>query len=164
MFMDIKSMLSSHWEKVKEIYEEGIATGNATFETTAPSWEDWDANHAGVPRLVAIENEEIVGWAALTKVSGRCIYAGVGEVSVYVSGSQRGKGIGRRLLQALISESEKNNYWTLQAGIFPENKSSIKIHEDCGFRLIGVREKIGKMNNVWRDTLLMEKRSKIAGI
>lgn len=157
-------MLSSHWDKVKEIYEEGIATGNATFETAAPSWEDWDANHVKVPRLVAIENEEIVGWAALTKVSGRCIYAGVGEVSVYVSGSQRGKGIGRRLLQALISESEKNNYWTLQAGIFPENKSSIKIHEDCGFRLIGVREKIGKMNNVWRDTLLMEKRSKIAGI
>ena len=157
-------MLSSHWDKVKEIYEEGIATGNATFETAAPSWEDWDANHVKVPRLVAIENEEIVGWAALTKVSGRCIYAGVGEVSVYVSGTQRGKGIGRRLLQALISESEKNNYWTLQAGIFPENKSSIKIHEDCGFRLIGVREKIGKMNNVWRDTLLMEKRSKIAGI
>jgi L-amino acid N-acyltransferase YncA len=164
MFMDIRSMLSSHWDKVKEIYEEGIATGNATFETAAPSWEDWDANHVKVPRLVAIENEEIVGWAALTKVSGRCIYAGVGEVSVYVSGTQRGKGIGRRLLQALISESEKNNYWTLQAGIFPENKSSIKIHEDCGFRLIGVREKIGKMNNVWRDTLLMEKRGKIAGI
>jgi L-amino acid N-acyltransferase YncA len=164
MVMDIKSMLSTHWEKVKEIYEEGIATGNATFETTAPSWEDWDADHVKVPRLVAIENEEIVGWAALTNVSGRCIYAGVGEVSVYVSGTQRGKGIGRRLLQALISESEKNNYWTLQAGIFPENKSSIKIHEDCGFRLIGVREKIGKMNNVWRDTLLMEKRSKIAGI
>ncbi|HEV3249374.1 MAG TPA: GNAT family N-acetyltransferase [Puia sp.] len=162
--MDIKSMLSSHWEKVKKIYEEGIATGNATFETTVPSWEDWDANHVKVPRLVAIENEEIVGWAALTKVSGRCIYAGVGEVSVYVSATQRGKGIGRRLLQSLISESEKNNYWTLQAGIFPENKSSIKIHEDCGFRLIGVREKIGKMNNVWRDTLLMEKRSKIAGI
>jgi L-amino acid N-acyltransferase YncA len=158
--MDIISMLSSHWEKVKKIYEEGIATGNATFETTVPPWEDWDASHAKSPRLVAVENEEIVGWAALTNVSGRCIYAGVGEVSVYVSGLHRGKGIGRKLLQALISESEKNEYWTLQAGIFPENKSSIKIHEDCGFRLIGVREKIGKMNNVWRDTLLMEKRSK----
>src|SRR5580693_2460274 len=135
MVMDIKSMLSTHWEKVKEIYEEGIATGNATFETTAPSWEDWDADHVKVPRLVAIENEEIVGWAALTNVSGRCVYAGVGEVSVYVSGLQRGKGIGRELLEALIIESEKNEYWTLQAGIFPENKSSIKIHEDCGFRL-----------------------------
>ncbi len=162
--MDIKSMLPSDWEKVKKIYEEGIATGNATFETTAPSWEDWDANHAKGPRLVAVENEEIVGWAALTNVSGRCIYAGVGEVSVYVSDLQRGKGIGRKLLQALISESEKNDFWTLQAGIFPENRSSIKIHEDCGFRLIGVREKIGKMNNVWRDTLLMEKRSRVTGI
>jgi L-amino acid N-acyltransferase YncA len=162
--MDIKSMLPSDWEKVKKIYEEGIATGNATFETTAPSWEDWEANHAKGPRLVAVENEEIVGWAALTNVSGRCIYAGVGEVSVYVSDLQRGKGIGRKLLQALISESEKNDFWTLQAGIFPENRSSIKIHEDCGFRLIGVREKIGKMNNVWRDTLLMEKRSRITGI
>ena len=162
--MDIISMLSSHWEKVKKIYEEGIATGNATFETTVPSWEDWDASHAKGPRLVAVEKEEIVGWAALTNVSGRCIYAGVGEVSVYVGGLHRGKGIGRKLLQALIIESEKNEYWTLQAGIFPENKSSIKIHEDCGFRLIGVREKIGKMNNVWRDTLLMEKRSKKTGI
>jgi L-amino acid N-acyltransferase YncA len=162
--MDIRSMLPSHWEKVKKIYEEGIATGNATFETTVPSWEDWDAGHAKAPRLVAVENEEIVGWAALTNVSGRCVYAGVGEVSVYVSGLQRGKGIGRELLEALIIESEKNEYWTLQAGIFPENKSSIKIHEDCGFRLIGVREKIGKMNHVWRDTLLMEKRSKKTGV
>ena len=162
--MQIEIMQPAHWLLVKTIYEEGIATGNATFQTTAPRWEEWDAAHIKNSRLVAIENGEVLGWAALTPVSGRCVYAGVAEVSVYVAAAARGKGIGKKLLQALIESSEKNNLWTLQAGIFPENKSSIKIHEACGFRIVGVREKIGKMNGTWRDTMLLERRSAITGI
>jgi L-amino acid N-acyltransferase YncA len=162
--MQIEMMLPQHWSAVKIIYEEGIATGNATFQTTAPGWQEWDEAHVKVPRLLYIDNHEISGWAALTVVSDRCVYAGVGEVSVYVAASARGKGIGKKLLQQLIEESEKNNFWTLQAGIFPENKASIKIHEDCGFRVIGRREKIGRMNGQWRDTLLLERRSTITGI
>ena len=154
-------MLQQHWEAVKTIYEEGIATGNATFQSVAPTWKEWDESHVANSRLIAIENNEVLGWAALTAVSGRCVYAGVGEVSVYVSANARGKGVGKLLLQALIDESEKNNFWTLQAGIFPENIASKKIHETCGFRIIGKREKIGKMNHVWRDTLLLERRSKV---
>jgi phosphinothricin acetyltransferase len=162
--MQIIPMLPEHWPSVKKIYEEGIATGNATFQTTAPDWQEWDAGHVKNSRLVCIENNEVQGWAALTAVSGRCVYAGVAEVSVYVAAAARGKGIGKKLLQALIEESEKNNFWTLQAGIFPENKNSVKIHEDCGFRVIGRREKIGQMNGIWRDTLLLERRSTITGI
>lgn len=162
--MQIISLLPSHWEAVKKIYEEGIATGNATFQTTAPTWEEWDAAHSVKPRLIAIENDEISGWAAITPVSGRCVYAGVGEVSVYVSAAARGKGIGKKLLQALIAESEKENFWTLQAGIFPENISSLAIHEACGFRVIGTRERIGKMNGAWRDTVLLERRSTTIGL
>lgn len=161
--MQIEIMLPEHWQPVKKIYEEGIATGNATFQTTAPEWEEWDAAHVKNSRLVAIEHDEVLGWAAITAVSGRCVYAGVGEVSVYVAAAARGKGIGKKLLNALIAETEKNNFWTLQAGIFPENTGSIKIHEDCGFRIIGKREKIGRMKGVWRDTLLLERRSTIVG-
>lgn len=161
--MQIITMLPQHWEAVKKIYEEGIATGNATFQTTAPSWKEWNESHVANSRLVAIENDEILGWAAITAVSGRCVYAGVGEVSEYVSANARGKGVGKLLLQSLIDESEKNNFWTLQAGIFPENVASIKIHEACGFRIIGKRERIGKMNDLWRDTLLLERRSTIVG-
>ena len=162
--MQIISLLPTHWEAVKRIYEEGISTGNATFQTTAPTWEEWDAAHSVKPRLIAIENDEISGWAAITPVSGRCVYAGVGEVSVYVSAASRGKGIGKNLLQALIEESEKENFWTLQAGIFPENISSLAIHEACGFRVIGTRERIGKMNGAWRDTVLLERRSTTIGL
>jgi phosphinothricin acetyltransferase len=161
--MHLETMLPLHWPSVKKIYEEGIATGNATFQTTAPAWEEWDAAHVKNSRLVAMEQDEVLGWAALTAVSGRCVYAGVGEVSVYVAATARGKGIGKKLLEALITESEKNNFWTLQAGIFPENAGSIKIHEACGFRVIGKREKIGQMNGIWRDTLLLERRSTIVG-
>ena len=157
-------MLPQHWEAVKNIYAEGIATGNATFQSTIPSWKEWDETHVPNSRLVAIENNTVLGWAALTAVSGRCVYAGVAEVSVYVSANAGGKGVGRSLLQALIHESEKNNFWTLQAGIFPENEASIKIHEACGFRIIGKRERIGEMNHIWRDTLLLERRSKVVGI
>ena len=162
--MKITTLLPAHWDVVKKIYEEGIATGNATFQTSAPSWEEWDAAHSAKPRLIAIENDEILGWAAITPVSGRCVYAGVGEVSVYVSTKARGKGIGKKLLQNLIQESEKENFWTLQAGIFPENKASLAIHEACGFRVIGTRERIGKMNGVWRDTVLLERRSNKTGV
>lgn len=157
-------MLPKHWSAVKRIYEDGIATGNATFQTTSPDWEEWNGLHLSTCRLIALENNEVIGWAALTPVSGRCVYAGVAEVSVYIAESVRGKGAGKKLLQALITESEQHNLWTLQSGIFPENIGSIKLHESCGFRLIGRREKIGKMNGKWRDTLLFERRSKIVGI
>ncbi len=152
-------MLSSHWEEVKSIYEEGLATGHATFQTSTPTWKEWDEAHAKSCRLLAVENNEVLGWAALTPVSGRCVYAGVGEVSVYVSAAARSKGVGTQLLKALIHASEENHFWTLQAGIFPENAASVILHERSGFRIIGNREKIGQMNGVWRDTLLLEKRS-----
>jgi L-amino acid N-acyltransferase YncA len=161
--MVIVSMLPTHWEAVKTIYEEGIATGNATFQTSAPGWEEWDAAHLPTARLVAVENDTVLGWAALTPVSGRCVYAGVAEVSVYVSAAARGKGLGKQLLNALVTASEAAGLWTLQAGIFPENAASIAIHEACGFRVLGTREKIGKMHGQWRDTVLLEKRSKVTG-
>jgi len=156
-------MKPSNWETVKEIYEDGIATGNATFQQSAPTWEEWNNSHFQHSRIVAKEGNEILGWAALTPVSGRCVYAGVAEVSVYVSDKARGKGLGKKLLQKLIEESEANGIWTLQAGIFPENTPSIKIHEGCGFRIFGTRERIGKMDGVWRDTLVLERRSKTVG-
>ncbi len=161
--MQIISMTAMHWPAVKAIYEEGIATGNATFQTGAPAWEEWDATHISTCRLVAVENGAVLGWAALTAVSGRCVYAGVAEVSVYVAAAARGKGLGRQLLEALVQESEQHQFWTLQAGIFPENEASIHLHEVCGFRIVGRREKIGQMNGKWRDTLLLERRSKIVG-
>lgn len=156
-------MLPQHWEAVKTIYEEGIATGNATFQTSAPGWEDWDNAHLKTCRIIATADDEVLGWAALTPVSSRCVYAGVAEVSVYVAGRARGKNIGSLLLQALINESEQNGIWTLQSGIFPENKASISIHEKNGFRIIGYRERIGKMGNVWRDNIALERRSNIIG-
>jgi L-amino acid N-acyltransferase YncA len=161
--MEIIKMLPHHWQDVKKIYEEGIKTRNATFQTAAPEWEEWNNSHLQTCRLIAVDNV-VVGWAALTPVSERCVYAGVAEVSVYVAQNARGKGVGKQLLQVLISESEQHNIWTLQAGIFPENIRSVKIHEACGFRVIGKRERIGKMNGVWRDTILLERRSNVAGI
>lgn len=157
-------MKAEHWPDVKAIYESGIATGNATFQTGAPVWEEWDAAHIKTCRLVAVEQDEILGWAALTPVSGRCVYAGVAEVSIYISESARGKGLGSILLNALVAESEQHNFWTLQAGIFPENVASIRLHEACGFRMVGRREKIGQMLGVWRDTVLLERRSNTVGV
>lgn len=159
-----ETMQPAHWQQVKAIYEEGIKTGNATFETTAPEWEAWDNAHLKECRLVTTEDEKVLGWAALVSVSSRCVYAGVAENSVYVSASAQGKGIGKMLLNKLVEESEAHNIWTIQTGIFPENIASIKIHEAVGFRIIGKRERIGKMNGVWRDTLFLERRSSKVGI
>jgi len=160
----IEKMQAADWEQVKRIYEEGVQTGNATFQTSMPDWDEWNKSHLEHSRIVVKENENLLGWAALTPVSGRCVYAGVAEVSVYVSANARGRGIGRQLLQKLVTESEANLLWTLQAGIFPENVLSIKIHEACGFRIVGKRERIGKMNGNWRDTVLLERRSNTTGI
>lgn len=160
----IKAMQQVHWEKVKMIYESGIATGIATFETTAPSWEKWNNEHLAFARLVAFKNNEFVGWAALSQVSNRCVYGGVAEVSVYVGDKHKGKGIGKLLLQNLITESESNGIWTLQAGIFTDNIASVKLHEKVGFRVIGCRERIGKLKNNWKDNYILERRSKIVGI
>jgi L-amino acid N-acyltransferase YncA len=159
-----EKMEPSHWQAVKEIYEEGIATGNATFQQSAPAWEAWDNDHVQHSRIIAKEGEEVLGWAALTPVSGRCVYAGVAEVSVYISSRARGKGLGKQLLQKLVEESEANNIWTLQAGIFPENVQSVKIHEHAGFRVVGFRERIGVLDGIWRDNLLLERRSNKVGI
>ncbi len=159
----IEPMRPADWPRVREIYLEGIATGHATFEVTAPSWEDWDAGHLPFARLVARRGEEIAGWAAVSPVSQRCVYGGVAEVSVYVSSASRGAGVGHALLRALIEASEQNGIWTLQAGIFPENSASIRLHLACGFREVGRRERIGKLNGVWRDTILLERRSRTIG-
>lgn len=161
--MITESLKPDDYPQVKEIYIEGIATGNATFESNAPEWEEWDKNHLKHSRIVVKKGDEIIGWAALSPVSGRCVYGGVADVSVYVKTSEWGKGIGKTLLAHLIEDSENNNIWTLQAGIFPENHSSIKIHKDSGFREVGFREKIGKMNDTWRDTILLERRSERVG-
>jgi phosphinothricin acetyltransferase len=160
----IRSMQPDDWNEVKSIYLEGIATGNATFETSAPSFADWDKAHLPFARLVARKNDTIVGWAALSAVSSRCVYGGVADLSVYVAAASRGAGVGRKLLNALIDEAERNGIWTLQAGIFPENPASLAIHRACGFREVGQRERIGKMHGVWRDTILLERRSKNVGI
>lgn len=161
--MEIIELLPLHWEEVRIIYLQGIATKQATFQTDAPAWEEWDKGHLAGLRYVAFIDGNVAGWAALTPVSGRCVYAGVTEVSVYIHEGYRGKGIGGALLQKLVTESEASNIWTLQSGIFPENTGSIALHEKLGFREIGYREKIGKMDGVWRDTVLMERRSKIIG-
>jgi L-amino acid N-acyltransferase YncA len=161
--IQIEPIRPADWPRIREIYREGIATGQATFETDAPSWERWDAAHLMFARLVARREDEIVGWAALSPVSNRCVYGGVAEVSVYVSSVSRGAGVGRALLRALIEQSERNGIWTLQAGIFPENSASVALHLVCGFREVGRRERIGKLNGIWRDTILLERRSKTVG-
>lgn len=157
--MEIRKLLDTDWPRVQLIYEKGIKTGNATFQTSAPSWEEWNESHLASCRIVAQSNDQIIGWAALTPVSSRCVYAGVAEVSVYVDPEHSGKGIGLALLNELVHLSEADGIWTLQAGIFPENIASLRIHEKAGFRILGVREKIGKQNGLWRDTVLLERRS-----
>ena len=159
----ITPMQHVDWLVVREIYREGIATGNATFETELPDWEKWNSGHRQDCRLVARERDEILGWAALSPVSARRVYAGVAEVSVYVAAAARGSGVGKALLRMLIEESERHQVWTLQAGIFPENAASIALHKYCGFREVGVRRRVGKLGDTWRDVLLLERRSQIVG-
>lgn len=153
-------MTPGDWEQVRAIYLEGVREGNSTFETEAPSGEAWDETHHKSPRLVMRVGDHVLGWAALSPVSKRRVYSGVAEVSVYVTGSARGKGIGRALLEALIDKSEESGIWTLQASIFPENVASIELHLQCRFREVGRRESIAMLKGVWRDTILFERRSK----
>jgi len=160
---EVTAFRPEHWEQVRAIYSDGIATGEATFETETPSWESWDAGHLRVARLVAQQGSQIVGWAALSPVSDRCVYGGVAEVSVYVGDQHRGRGAGAVLLEALIEESEKNGFWTLQAGVFPENLASVGLHKKRGFREVGVRERLGRLEGRWRDVLLLERRSQVVG-
>lgn len=162
--IDIIPLEKKYWPAAARIYEEGIQSGNATFETKVPPWEEWDKAHLSSCRFVATSVGSVVGWAALSPVSGRCIYNGIAEVSVYVSLSHHGRRIGTKLLAHLIPASEASGIWTLQAGIFPENEASIQLHQRFGFRVVGIREKIGKMNHTWRDVLLLERRSLIAGL
>ncbi|MBR9853176.1 MAG: N-acetyltransferase [Algicola sp.] len=161
--MKVRNMQPSDWSDVSRIYLEGISTGFATFETQSPSHEQWNKAHIKECRLVAEQDGIIMGWAALSPVSSRCVYGGVGEVSVYIAHLSRGKGVGKLLMLQLITESEKAGFWTIQSGIFPENTASIKLHEKVGFRYIGKRERIGKVNGVWKDNLLFEKRSNSVG-
>ncbi len=161
--MNIDPMTSGDWEQVRSIYLEGIKEGNSTFETEAPSWEHWDAAHLQFARLVVRDGDKILGWAALSPVSKRSVYRGVAELTVYVTESARGHGVGGALLAALIHESELNSIWTLQASIFPENIASAKLHLRYGFREVGRRERIATLNGVWRDTLLFERRSSKVG-
>jgi L-amino acid N-acyltransferase YncA len=162
--LEIDKLRPNDWGRVRAIYLEGIATGQATFETEAPTWEQWDAGHLRTSRLVARKGEAILGWAALSRVSQRRAYAGVAEVSVYVGEDQRGAGIGRALLEALIAESERDGIWTLQAAVFPENAATIALHQRCGFREVGRRERISKLQGAWRDTILFERRSQRIGM
>jgi phosphinothricin acetyltransferase len=159
----IEPMEPADWEAVRDIYRQGIATGNATLETEVPSQDQWDGSHLPSCRLVARAGGETVGWAALSRVSERCAYGGVAEVSVYVAQAHRGRGIGRALLEKLVAESERSHLWTLQAGIFPENEPSIAIHREAGFREVGRRERLGRMEGRWRDVVLMERRSRKVG-
>jgi L-amino acid N-acyltransferase YncA len=162
--LTVRPMIDRDWSAVRLVYEEGIATGHATFETETPAWDAWDGGHLPTCRLVGCHVEGVVGWAALSPISGRCVYAGVAEVSVYVAAAARGQGIGRRLLEAVVRDSEQHDIWTLQAGIFPENASSLAVHARCGFRVVGRREKLGQLRGTWRDVLLLERRSPVVGL
>jgi L-amino acid N-acyltransferase YncA len=159
----VESFGEADWPEVRSIYLEGIATGVATFETHAPSWETWDAGHLARPRLKAVAGSEVAGWAALSQVSSRRVYAGVAEVSIYVAEAFRGRGVGAHLLKELVRASEDSGLWTLQAGIFAVNVPSIRLHAACGFRVVGTRERLGKLGDTWRDVVLMERRSPRVG-
>ena len=164
MHYTIEAAKKSDWSQIRSIYLEGITTGQATFETGVPAWEKWHAEHLVQGRLVVRSGEIVIGWAALSPVSGRCVYAGVAEVSIYIGEKYRGQGVGQALLAALIAVSEQMDLWTLQAGIFPENKASLALHKKAGFREVGRRERIGQLNGVWRDVMLLERRSKTVGV
>jgi L-amino acid N-acyltransferase YncA len=160
----LRPLQPDDWPAVRSIYQEGIATGNATFEKDAPEWAEWDAKHMQAARLAAVAGGRVVGWAALSPVSDRCVYAGVAEVSVYVAAEARGRGVGAALLAALIRASEAAGIWTLQTRIFPENEASLALHRKNGFRMIGRLERLGKMGERWRDVAFLERRSRTVGI
>jgi phosphinothricin acetyltransferase len=163
MEASLEAMTSADWEQVRSVYLDGIAGGQATFETEAPSWDQWDAAHHAFARLVARAGNRVVGWAALSPVSRRRCYAGVAEVSVYVARDWQGRGLGRQLLEAVIRESERHGIWTLQGATFPENEASLRLQRRCGFREIGRRERVAQLHGVWRDTILTERRSAVVG-
>ena len=159
-------MNSSHWSDVKRIYQQGIDTGQATFESTPPdTWQAWLEKFLADLSLVCLEKGKVIGWVAISQVSSRKVYHGVGEISLYIDPDHQGQGVGKKLMEKIISDSERKGFWTLQAGIFLENLASIRLHQDAGFRIVGLREKIGKMSSgprtgEWRDVLLLERRSK----
>ena len=155
----IEALRPEHWHGVARVFAEGIATRNATFETEVPAWEAWDSSHLADHRFVALREGEVVGWAAASAVSGRCCYSGVVENSVYVAEAARGQGVGRRLLEELIASTEAAGIWTIQAGMFPENEGSIRLHEAVGFENVGTHRRLGKLDDLWRDVLLLERRS-----
>jgi len=161
--IEIRSMIPRDWPSVRQIYGEGIEGRNATFETTLPFWGEWDSHHSEDARLVAIIENEVVGWSALSPISARSVYAGVAEVSVYVDQRFHNRGVGFRLLEALIGRSEELGIWTLQASIFPENLSSLSLHKKLGFREVGIRERVAQLHGAWRDTILLERRSSKIG-
>jgi L-amino acid N-acyltransferase YncA len=157
--VEIQPLRPGDWPAVRAIFEAGIASGDATFETAAPTWEAWDAAHLPEHRLVARDAGQVLAWAALAPVSDRCAYAGVAEDSIYVAPGAQGRGVGRQLLAALVASAEQGGIWTVQTGIFPENRASVRLHQACGFRLVGVRERLGRLDGRWRDVLLLERRS-----
>ena len=159
----VDAMVASDWPDVSAIYLEGIATGNATFETLAPNWDEWDRAHLPFGRLVARQGRTIAGWAALSRVSQRSCYSGVAELSIYVASWARSRRVGSALMSAAIEASERSGIWTLQGAVFPENVASLKLCETAGFRQVGRRERIGKLRGQWRDTILVERRSKVIG-
>ena len=156
-------MQPEDWPAVREIYEQGIATRQATFETAVPSWEEWNAGHLVDLRLVAEQDGDVIGWAALSPVSSRACYAGIAEDSVYVAEHARGRGIGKALLDRLVTDADEAGFWTIQTSIFPENDASIALHTRCGFRVVGTRERIARLDGTWRDTVLLERRGDLAG-
>lgn len=166
MEFNIRTMKKEDWNSVVDIYMQGINTKQATFQTEVPEYEEWDKGHLKIGRLVAVDNQDkVVGWIALSPTSSRCVYRGVAEVSVYISESFRKNNLGYKLLDKAIEETEKEGIWTLQSGIFAINEASIALHKKCGFRIVGIREKIGRdSNGIWQDTVLMERRSKIVGV
>ncbi len=162
--MEVIHLKSKHYLEVKAIFEDGIATKNATFTTEAPSWDDWDALHLPICRFVAIDKNKVIGWIALMPFSNVPAYKGVAEISVYIAEKARNKGIGKKLMEALIAEAESNFIWMLHAKIFPENIASIALHKHFGFRIVGVFEQIGQLDNQWRNVVLMERRSQKVGL
>ncbi|MDH5642604.1 MAG: GNAT family N-acetyltransferase [Gemmatimonadota bacterium] len=165
MAIDIRPMTEADWSYVSAIYKEGIETEMATFETEVPSWDVWNETHLPKCRLVAEdENKIVLGWVALSSVSDRCVYGGVTESSVYVAAEARGRGVGRKLMDALVQESEREGIWTIQAGMFAENDATVALHRSVGFRKVGLRERLGKLHGKWRDVLLMERRSTKVGV